>query len=52
MKSVHERAQELKKLLAEKYGIHSDADLNRELAASRLDIGIFVSEPKKVVKTA
>ena len=49
MKSVHERAQELKKLLADKYGIRTDEELARELAASRIDIGIFVerTEGKK-----
>ena len=52
MENVHEKAKALKKLLAEKYGIHSDADLNRALASSRLDIGIFVSDSGKVVKSA
>ena len=52
MENVHEKAKALKKLLAEKYGIQSDADLNRELATSRLDIGIFVSDSGKVVKSA
>ena len=52
MKSVHERAQELKKLLADKYGIRTDEELARELAASRIDIGIFVSDPGKEAKSA
>lgn len=52
MENTHEKAEVLKKLLADKYGIQSDTDLNRELAASRLDIGIFVSDPGKGVKSA
>ena len=49
MENVHEKAERLKKLLADKYGIRTDEELARELAASRIDIGIFVerTEGKK-----
>ena len=45
MENVKAKAAELKKLLAETYGIRNDADLERELAKQSLDISLFVLPP-------
>ena len=52
MENVKAKAAELKKLLAETYGIRNDADLERELAKQSLDISLFVLPPGKGERTA
>lgn len=52
MENVKAKAAELKKLLAETYGIRNDADLERELAKQSLDISLFVLPPVKGERTA
>lgn len=52
MDNIKAKAAELKKLLAETYGIRNDADLERELAKQSLDISLFVMPPVKGERTA
>ena len=52
MDNIKAKAAELKKLLAETYGIRNDADLERELAKQSLDISLFVLPPGKGERTA
>ena len=42
--TIHERAEALKKKLAE-MGITNDEELQEAIAATRLDIALFVNKP-------
>jgi len=43
METVHEKAERIKKLLAEKYNIHNEAELDAAIKANPIDISIFVT---------
>lgn len=49
--TVHERAEALKKELAE-MGITTDAELQKALEETRIDIALFVNKPENGEKSA